>query len=234
MKTLRKAARPLRAAVFLNGEYADDRAFYQQLTRSVDLVVAADGGAGKLVGFGEKPHVVVGDFDSLDPEVLASLSAQGVRVVRHPVRKNETDAELAVAEALAAGATSIAIAGALGGSFDHAWGNVAVLRSLAQRGVEAALVQPDLSVSVAVAPRRVLLSAVPGVRFSCLPLTSRAVVSLRGFDYELDHTALHAEACRGIGNTVARSGAEVVLHSGEALLVVEAVELPGGSAQGPS
>jgi thiamine pyrophosphokinase len=219
-----------RAALFLNGDYADDPGFYRHLAALADLVVAADGGAERLVLLGLWPDVAVGDFDSLSGERLAELTAAGVRVVRHPVRKDQTDAELAIGEALRSGAETIDIAGALGGAFDHSLGSLALLRHLAGIGVVARLAEPALSVTVAVAPWRRVLAAPAGSRFSCLPLTRRAVVSLTGFDYELDHAALRADACRGVGNRVLRAGAEVVVHTGEAVLTVEAPDFEGSGA----
>jgi len=219
-----------RVALFLNGEYAPDPGFYSRLAESADLVVAADGGAERLALLGLRPDVVVGDFDSLSGERLAELTAAGVRIVRHPVRKDQTDAELAISEALRAGAGIMDIAGALGGAFDHSLGSLALLRHLAGIGVAARLVEPALSVTVAVAPYRRVLAAPPGSRFSCLPLTRRTIVSLTGFDYELDHVALRADACRGVGNRVLRAGAEVVLHTGSAVLTVEALDFEGPSS----
>jgi thiamine pyrophosphokinase len=230
----RRAPGIRRAALFLNGDYAPDPDFYLHLARSADLIVAADGGAERLAFFGLRPDVAVGDFDSLSATRVAELTAAGVRIVRHPVRKDQTDAELAVQEALCAGAKVIDLAGALGGAFDHSLGSVALLRHLAGIGVAARLVEPAFSVTVAVAPRRLVLAAAPGARFSCLPLTRRAVVSLSGFDYELDHVALRADACRGVGNQVARAGAEVVVHAGAVILTVEAVDFEaedGGRSQ---
>jgi thiamine pyrophosphokinase len=218
-----------RAVLFLNGDYAADPDFYRRLAGSADLVVAADGGAERLALLGARPDVVVGDFDSLSEERLAELAAAGVRIVRHPVRKDQTDAELAAQEALRFGAGFIDIAGALGGAFDHSLGSLALLRHLAGIGVAARLVEPALSVTVAAAPRRLVLAATAGSRFSCLPLTRRAVVSLSGFDYELDHVDLRADACRGVGNRVARAGAGVVLHAGTAVLTVEAQDFAGQS-----
>lgn len=234
MSPARRTPGPRRAALFLNGDYAADPDFYRRLAGSADLVVAADGGAERLALLGVRPDVAVGDFDSLCGARLEELTAAGVRIVRHPTRKDQTDAELAVREALRAGARIIDIAGALGGAFDHSLGSLALLRHLAGIGVAARLVEPSLSVTVAVAPRRLVLAAAPGSRFSCLPLTRRAVVSLAGFDYELDHTALRADACRGVGNRVARAGAEIVLHAGAAALTVEALDfdrLSGGAGE---
>ena len=213
-----------RAALFLNGEYAADSGFYRRLAGAADLLVAADGGAARLAALGLRPDVVVGDLDSLAGASLAALRADGVRIVAHAVRKDETDAELAVAEALGLGARHLLICGALGAGFDHALGNVALLRRLSAAGVDARLAAPALTVLVLRARQSLRLSAPPGSRFSLVPLTQRVVASLAGFEYELDRAALRADRCRGLGNTVRLGGARVSVHAGTAAVLIGAPE----------
>ena len=67
-----------------------------------------------------------------------------MELVRHPVRKDVTDGELAVDEALRRGAGEVLLAGATG-ALDHTLGHLAILRRLTARGVAARLVAPDLS-----------------------------------------------------------------------------------------
>ena len=74
-----------------------------------DLVIAADGGYGQLKQWGMSPHLAVGDFDSL------GRVPEDVEVVRHPVRKDDTDMMLAVQEGLARGCGRFLIYGGLGG-----------------------------------------------------------------------------------------------------------------------
>ena len=95
---------PRRAAVFLNGDYtAGDGDFYTRRFAAADLRIAADGGYAAVRALGLRPEVLIGDFDSLSGEALAAATAEGVEIVRLPVRKDETDAEAAVALALARG-----------------------------------------------------------------------------------------------------------------------------------
>ena len=61
----------------------------------------------------------------------------GVELIRHPVRKDRTDGELAVDEALRRGAGELVLAGALG-ALDHTLGHLAILRRVAARGVPRA------------------------------------------------------------------------------------------------
>ena len=103
----------MRAVIFVNGTILD----YTQLARWLrpdDYLIAADGGARHCAALGILPAVLVGDLDSITPELLAEYEQAGVAIERHPPRKDETDLELAVRRAVADGATEILLLGALG------------------------------------------------------------------------------------------------------------------------
>jgi thiamine pyrophosphokinase len=206
------------AVVFLDGAYED--AAYYRAWAAAALVVAADGGARFLMAEGVRPDVVVGDFDSLASAASARLAADGVELVRHPVRKDATDGELAVEEALRRGAGELVLAGALG-ALDHTLGHLAILRRLAARGVAARLVAPQLTVRAFVAPAETTLDAVAGTRVSVAPLGVDAVVTLLGFDYPLARGVLPADACLGLGNFVDAAGeGRIIVHEGAVAVLV--------------
>jgi thiamine pyrophosphokinase len=208
------------AVVFLDGVY-EDAAYYRAWAAAAALVVAADGGARFLLAAGVRPDVVVGDFDSLPPAAAAHLAADGVELMRHPARKDVTDGELAVEEALRRGAGELVLAGALG-ALDHTLGHLAILRRLAARGVAARLVAPHLTVRVLVAPAEAALDAVAGTRVSVASLRDDAVLTLLGFEYPLARGVLPADVCLGLGNAVADGGAaRIVVHEGVVAVLVE-------------
>jgi thiamine pyrophosphokinase len=210
----------LLAAVFLDGVY-EEAAYYLGWAAAADLVVAADGGAGFLLAGGVRPDVVVGDFDSLAAARLAELEVAGVELVRHPVRKDSTDGELAVDEARRRGAAELVLAGALG-ALDHTLGHLAVLRRLEAAGVPTRIVAPELTCRVLLAPAEVGLDAPAGARVSLAPLGAGAVVTLRGLVYPLERGTLPADACLGLGNAVAGPGpATVAIHDGVVAVLVE-------------
>lgn len=236
------------AVVFLDGDYGEAD-YYRAWAAIADVVVAADGGAGRLLALGVTPEVVVGDFDSLAIADQERLAAIGVEFVRHPVRKDQTDGELAVAESRRRGAEEVVLAGGFG-ALDHTLGHLALLLRLAEEGVGARLVAPRLAgtVLLAASHRRArracetaragetgrgaaaVLDAPSGTRVSLVPLAGDAVVSLLGLDYPLDHETLPADACLGLGNAVAATGsARVIVHEGAvAALVAWGAETFGG------
>ena len=133
--------------VFLNGDY-EDAGYYRRWFEDGEHIVAADGGAAFLINRGMYPDVLVGDFDSLPARLLEQAARVGVEIVRFPKRKDRTDAELAVDEAVRRGAGELILVGALGRSLDHTFGNVTVLRRLAADGVRRASRPPTCRCAV--------------------------------------------------------------------------------------
>ena len=72
-----------------------------------DLVIAADSGLHAVLAAGWIPDRVIGDLDSADPAAVEIAAEGGAVVDRHPVGKDETDLELALAAAVEAGAVAI-------------------------------------------------------------------------------------------------------------------------------
>ena len=206
-------------AVLLNGDYEDD-GWYLRRVDAAQAVVAADGGHAFLRRHGRWPALLVGDFDSLDAGLLAEARAAGVEVIAHPVRKDETDAELAVAVAAERFDGELLLLGALGGALDHLLGHVAVLRGLAARGRAARIAAPGLAATVLRGPAGLRLGAAPGARVSVLALGDGVVLTLRGLEYELTAAPLPATVCRGLRNRVAAPDATLELAAGEALVMV--------------
>jgi thiamine pyrophosphokinase len=93
------------------------------------LVIAADSGLDHARRLGLRVDVVVGDLDSVDRQVLDVAKKTGTVVEAHPVEKDETDLELAIATAHARGAHHVTVVGGYGGRLDHFLANLTLLAS---------------------------------------------------------------------------------------------------------
>lgn len=93
------------ALIFTGGPVPQDL----QALPDADFIIAADSGIDNAQRLGSTVDLLVGDLDSASSR--AKESAQAVE--SHPVDKDETDLELALTAALAAGATSATIVGPL-------------------------------------------------------------------------------------------------------------------------
>ena len=104
------------------------------------LVIAADGGARAVRAAGLVPDLVVGDGDSLSAADRSRLAADGVEVRLASAAKDESDTELCLLAAVAAGATRITIHGAFGGARpEHTVANLLLLADSRLDGREVEL-----------------------------------------------------------------------------------------------
>ena len=112
-----------RAVVVCNGE-APTRDLLLQKWSAVDLRVAADGGGNTLAALGLSADVVVGDLDSLSPEVRKSLPPEAIY---HVPGQDTNDADKAIHHCLEQGMTEVHLFGADGGRADQFLANLEVM-----------------------------------------------------------------------------------------------------------
>ena len=199
----------------------------------VELVVAADGGARLAAGLGLRVDAWVGDGDSVDPEALDELRRAGVRIRRFPPDKDSSDTELALVEALGAGATDVTILGALGGPrLDHELANLALLAHPAAAGVPVRLLDDRARVRLLAGPlptggsARLDLAGRIGDLVSLIPLDDAVGVTTAGLRFPLNDEALHAGPARGLSNVRDAAAAEVGVRRGRILVVEVPATLP--------
>jgi thiamine pyrophosphokinase len=108
------------------------------------LVIAADGGILEAERLGLRVDLLVGDLDSAPPDAIA----RAPRVERHPVDKDASDLELAMAAAVAGEARRIVVVGGDGGRLDHLLGNAFLLGSDRWAAVEIDAVLGDALIAV--------------------------------------------------------------------------------------
>ena len=207
-----------RGIVFVNGK-VDDYAALARWVQPGDYLVAADGGALHCLAIGRQPDVVVGDLDSLPPEITATLAAQGVVIERHPPAKDQTDLELAIDCALREGVQEVLLLGALGGRLDQTLANLLIL---AQREWPAAItVAEGQQVMQILRSGEKLELAIPaGSTVSVIPLSPAVTgITYTGLEYPLTNAALAMGSTRGISNVVAATPATIAIATGLLLVV---------------
>ena len=171
------------------------------------------------------PDVAVGDFDSVDPQVLERfLKRREIRWERHRPEKNETDTELAFTIAQEAGATEVILMGATGTRLDHVLSNVHLLKAAMDRGLSCQLL--DAHNRIRLVDRGMVFSAAedPYPFVSFLPLTMEVKgITLTGFKYPLqNHDLILGQECGlCVSNELAAEKAVLSFEQG-LLLVVEA------------
>lgn len=203
-----------RGLIFANGEFSPGDV---PRPKAGDLIVCADGGLRHAMAIGLRPHVVLGDFDSLghvEREFLQK-EAGSIRLLRYPVEKDKTDGHLAVEYALRAGVKEILMFGGLGGRFDHTLGNLLLAWICLARGVPLQIVGQKQYVSMLKGPDRAEIRGKARDYVSLLPLTPTVIgVTTQGLYYPLDDAILYLGDTRGISNELVANIGSVEVRDG--------------------
>ena len=114
-------------------------------------LLAVDGGLAFCYENRLRPDCIIGDFDSVDPEVIRWYRGQGEIPIReyNPV-KDATDTCIALDYALEQGSSEIAILGGTGTRLDHVLCNIQILKRAYVKGVSAFLLDPHNRISLPV------------------------------------------------------------------------------------
>ena len=212
---------PIHAAVVPNGpgRLAGDAL---ASVRAAGLVIAADGGARRLLDLRIAPHYLVGDLDSLSQETVARLTSAGCQVQRHPAAKDATDTELAIALALDQGATDIDLVGATGGArLDHSVANVLLLAADWPVPMCACAWSRQTATALVVrAGQSVDVPGTVGDIVALLPLAGPARgITTRGLQYALAGEDLAFGRARGVSNVMTAPVASISVAAGVLLVI---------------
>ncbi|RRH94359.1 thiamine diphosphokinase [Mesorhizobium tamadayense] len=187
-------------------------------------VIAADAGIGHARMLGLMPELWVGDFDSVPPNLPEDLAAVPQKIF--PAEKDMTDGELAIAEALARGATKLVLAGAFGGKrADHAFLHLALSVRLADAGTTV-LLTSGAQEGVPVLPgKKADFDYADGTLFSVLGFSDLAGLTVSGAKWPLDRVEVAFGSSLTISNEV-KGRLEIALERGRALLLAHPYPLP--------
>lgn len=183
-----------------------------------DLVICADSGFEVALGAGLKVDVLIGDMDSIKPQILDQARRCGAKVIEYPSDKDCSDGELAVMEAKRQGARELLILGGRLGRVDHFISSLLLPLLLEEEITVTCMIDDEVCMLLRKGQERELSKEF--VLFSLIPLGSGCRVSVSGAKWELDDMLLPMGTTRGIHNEVIGKGARVACCSGMVLLVL--------------
>ncbi len=204
-----------RAVLFVNGQAKPG---FEVNLLPGDYLVAVDGGLHHLKRLGLKPHLLIGDLDSVDASELAEVMEAGLEVHRFPPAKDQTDLELALEYVLKAGYAQIVVAYAFGDRVDHTLGNLSLLTRPDLAGKTLSL--EDGQVAARLLDQSASLPTQPGDLVSliawCAPVEG---ITTRGLEYPLHDEILVPWQTRGISNVALADSIELAFKSGRLLVI---------------
>lgn len=116
----------MKALIVCGGEAPTEEILLEELKDS-DMIIAADRGAETLYKYNIKPDFIVGDFDSIDKNILDDYKKHNAKLDIFPSEKDFTDSEAAVQKAIDMRMDKIALLGCTGSRLDHVLSNINLL-----------------------------------------------------------------------------------------------------------
>lgn len=193
------------------------------LENNYDHIIAVDGGLGFCREQKIVPTRIVGDFDTLPPDILTWYQEHTEIEIRkfNPV-KDATDTQIAVELALELGSRKITILGGTGTRLDHVLGNIQTLYLALENGADCQILDGNNRIRL-IKERWVLKKAEQyGTYFSLIPYTEDVYgVTLKGAKYPLtnDHFTVLGTGSLGVSNEIAEEQAEISIESGILILI---------------
>ena len=199
--------------VIITGGAAPPAAVVATWLADAALVVAADSGLHTAVGYGIRPELVVGDFDSIvDDALLNGYADRQIR--RFPRAKDHTDTEIALRVAREEGCDDLVLIGGGGGRADH----FLALVTLFERPDPPRAWVSDTAVVSAIVDSTTEYGSI-GERISFAPLGCVPCrMTTRGLRWPLDGLTW-GRGDIGISNEFAEREIHVAMRSGQLLMV---------------
>lgn len=185
-------------------------------------IIAGDRGLEALYQLKIIPNHVVGDFDSVSPEILKFYKKQS-QIIFHTyhAEKDNTDTDIALQLAIKLKSSRITIMGALGRRMDHALANIHILKDALEANIPCQMIDEHNRIYLINKEMTLKKDKVYGKYVSLIPLTSTVEgLTLAGFKYPLHDYTLPIGTSLGISNEIVTDTAHIEMKNG-ILIVIE-------------
>lgn len=190
------------------------------LNNKFDYIIASDKGLEVLDKCNVKPNYIIGDFDSLNEEILKKyVNDDKIKIIKLNPEKDYTDTHMALKLAIELNSTNITIIGAIGTRLDHTLANIHILKEALENNIECKI--EDNKNKIQLINRKTILQLDENYRYiSLIPLTTMAKgVTLTGFKYPLSNATLEVGHSIGISNEQIEKKAQIHLNEGILILI---------------
>lgn len=201
-----------------SGDFFEEDALQLKNISKNDIIIAADGGYSYLKKYHLSPHMLVGDFDSLD--ITKSVLQNDLPIHRLPVEKDYTDISIAIAHGQSQGFRAFFLYGATGGSrIEHTIANIQLLAGLSASGLQARMYGRHEVFDV-IHNNRIAFSAGQCGYISVFSLTDHSYgVCEEGLKYALQDYTLSNTTPLGISNEFTETPSTVSVREGTLLII---------------
>ena len=190
-----------------------NKTMLQKLAADVDYVIGVDGGCGVTYENMITPDLVIGDFDSLDKDILKYYKDQNIEIITLKENKDITDGEAGIIEGFKRGCTEILISAP---SFyletDHLLGNLLLLSKY-----KNCTILNENEIIRILEKGNMILNKADGDKVSLVPLEPTEV-KITGFKYDGTFNVDVGDSLT-LRNEIVDEKAEIALFKGKLLII---------------
>lgn len=210
----------MKALIISNGSI-NNKQFHKEVieNQEFDFILCADGGIRLAKELNIIPHMILGDFDSLEKSDINFIETNRIETKRYPAEKNETDTEIALDYLIEMGYDNIILLGCIGSRIDHTLANIYLLKKALYLGITAKIID-DKNIIYLINNHTNIENKKDSI-VSLLPFSDVVMgVTTYGLYYPLNNAQLLKEKSRGISNIIIENQAQVQINQGELLIII--------------
>ena len=188
-------------------------------THKYDIIIAVDKGTEVLASLEIQPNYIVGDFDSIDKDVLEKFEKTDIKIKRLIPEKDLTDTQSALELAIELKSTDITIIGAIGSRIDHTMANIHILKEALDKNILAKIINDNNEICLIDKSTKIQKDCV--YRYiSLMPLTTEVTgVTIKGMKYPLKDYTMTIGNSLGVSNEQIEPIAEISLQKGILVII---------------
>lgn len=200
----------MRAVIIGNGTVRSYERIKEYI-RKDDFIICADGGINHAARMNIRPDIIIGDFDSSDPELLFRDALR----IEYPSRKDFTDGELCVKYAAEHGYDEVLLLAMTGTRADHTLNNMLMLSQCA-----CGMIADEYN-EIYYLKEKIIIENKKGMTLSMIPVKGDLTgITTKGLEYQLNNEALNFGESRGNSNVIISDYCEISASGGQALVIL--------------
>lgn len=199
----------------INKSYADRLIKDNNFT----YIIAVDKGLEVLDELDILPSYIIGDFDSVDKELLNKYREKDIEIKELNPEKDYTDTHMGLRQAIEFGSDEIIIIGAIGTRMDHTIANIHVMTEALDKNISCRMCDEYSDITIINKDTEILKSD-EYKYLSIIPLTTEVKgVTLEGFKYRLNNRDLRVGESIGISNEQIENKAIIRMKEGKLIVI---------------
>lgn len=196
--------------------------FFRELIteNKFDNIIASDKGLEILDKFSIKPSYIIGDFDSINLEILNKyINDKTIKIIRLKPEKDFTDTHMALKLAIDIKSDSITIVGAIGTRLDHMLANINILIEALEQNIQCKILNENNNISL-INKNTIIKKEQKYPYIFLIPLTTTVSgITLKGFKYSLKDAIIKIGESIGVSNEQLEDKAVVEIKQGILIVI---------------